>query len=561
MSGEYERHPRREREKTQSVSAFGKQYRQPLGRTEALKHKAEDKQETFHQDVPATPVRYETDGPEEKPSRLSTVIWSMVCILCLILLGSLFLMMAPQLLGIRYKTLPNLAFTSGGMIQLDEERLQQYRAQAEADHNDRLYPGIFIDGLDVGGLTMEEAREQLETVEAAGGGEFTIHVVVDETTWTLDSSQVPLRRNTDDVLIQAYALGRKNTRENRTSFLTPLQERARAREQLLEEPVYFETVLSYDMESVKQLTDAISEEVNRPAVSSSVASFDVGSRTFAFTDDVSGVYLDGNELFERVRSNLENGNYNSLVRMESEEIIAPMTKAELMNSFHKISGYTTRTTSNRNRNTNIQLSADAINGVVVEPGALFSFNQTTGQRTAEKGYKEANAISGGQSVPEIGGGVCQTSSTLFNAVARANLEIVSRSPHAWPSSYVEKGLDATVNWPGLDFQFRNNTDWPIYIVAWYSKNQVTVELYGMSLGDGISIELESRVVRTLEAPSGIKRVRNESLKAGTEKVTVKARKGYEVETYQVWYQNGEEIRRNLLCTSTYKAYQQTVEYN
>ena len=164
-------------------------------------------------------------------------------------------------------------------------------------------------------------------------------------------------------------------------------------------------------------------------------------------------------------------------------------------------------------------------------------------------------------MPEIGGGVCQTSSTLFNAVARANLEIVSRSPHAWPSSYVEKGLDATVNWPGLDFQFRNNTEWPVYIVAWYDRNKVTVELYGMSLGDGITIDLESKVVRTLEAPSGVKRVRNESLKPGTEKIVVKSRKGYEVETYQVWYQNGEEIRRNLLCTSTYKAYQQTVEYN
>ena len=157
--------------------------------------------------------------------------------------------------------------------------------------------------------------------------------------------------------------------------------------------------------------------------------------------------------------------------------------------------------------------------------------------------------------------MCQTSSTLFNAVARANLEIVKRSPHAWPSKYVEKGMDATVDWPGLDFQFLNNTEWPIYIIASYANRKVTVEIYGMNLGDGTSIDLESKVVRTLEAPSGVKEVLNEKLAPGTRKTTVQARKGYEVETYKVWYQNGHEIKRELLCKSTYKAYQETVEYH
>ena len=157
--------------------------------------------------------------------------------------------------------------------------------------------------------------------------------------------------------------------------------------------------------------------------------------------------------------------------------------------------------------------------------------------------------------------MCQTSSTLFNAVARANLEIVYRSPHAWPSSYVEKGMDATVNWPNLDFKFRNDTDWPIFIVAWYENREVTVEIYGMSLGEGITIDLESEVTKTIQAPEGIKYVQNTDLPAGTSQKTVSARKGYEVNTYKVWYQNGKEISRELLCTSTYKAYQETVEYN
>ena len=137
------------------------------------------------------------------------------------------------------------------------------------------------------------------------------------------------------------------------------------------------------------------------------------------------------------------------------------------------------------------------------PHETFSFNQATGERTAAKGYKEAAAISGGTTRDEIGGGVCQTSSTLFNAVARANLEIIERNPHAWPSNYVEKGFDATVNWPGLDFKFKNNTDWPVFIVAGYSNQKVTVNIYGMHLGAGGEHDLKSDEPRGIQEKQGI----------------------------------------------------------
>ena len=118
---------------------------------------------------------------------------------------------------------------------------------------------------------------------------------------------------------------------------------------------------------------------------------------------------------------MRNGETKISVTMDTVPVLPQVTKAELMNALVCISTYSTTTTKNEARNTNIRLSAEAINGVVVQPGETFSFNQATGQRTAAKGYKEATAISGGQTQPEVGGGVCQTSSTLFNAVARADL--------------------------------------------------------------------------------------------------------------------------------------------
>ena len=126
---------------------------------------------------------------------------------------------------------------------------------------------------------------------------------------------------------------------------------------------------------------------------------------------------------------------------------------------------------------------------------------------------------------------------------------------------MEKGFDATVNWPGQDFKFKNNTDWPIFIVAGYSDRKVTVNIYGMSLGPGVTIDLESDVTRTIPKPEGTEYVVNTELAPGESKKTVTGREGYVVQTWKVWYQNGKEVRRESLYTTTYKAYKETVEYN
>lgn len=481
--------------------------------------------------------------------------------LCLLCIGTIGLFLAPQLLGVQFISMPNCAFVNGSIITLDNARYEDYKTYRRYMDNGTIFPGVYIDGVSVGGMTQDEARNALAPVGASGGGHFAVTVNVGNKSWSIDSSRVPMTRNLDDMLAKAYALGRANTTAIRGTRVTPFQERLNAALNLRTNPVNLSTSLTYDRASVRALTDEIVQFVNRPPVNASVASFDFNTRSFTFNSDTPGAMIDADELYQQVISKLDAGDYAAVITVEPEMLLAAVTKAELMNSFKRVSSYTTETTSNANRNTNVDLSANAINGRTVLPGETFSFNEATGQRTREKGYQEAAAISGGQSVPEVGGGVCQTSSTLFNAVARANLEIVTRSPHAWPSTYVEKGMDATVNWPNLDFKFKNNTDWPIFIVAHYSKRKVTVELYGMGLGDGVSIDLESEVTRTIKPSSEINYVRNESLAAGESKTTIKARTGYEVDTYKVWYQNGQEIKRELLCESRYKAYQETVEYN
>ncbi|MBR4082394.1 MAG: VanW family protein [Clostridia bacterium] len=560
--GETVRAPHRRADRHAQVTQAGQPGRQPLGRTGELKEKQQ--YQAFHQPT------WTVEGPEEikqrnrdrrkKKSRLRG-LWITVICLCLVCIAALGVLAAPMLLGVQYAALPNFAFVNGSIVRLDFTDYANYRTFRQYMASDTIYPGMYVDGVDVGGMTVEEAILAVSQVSATDGASFQININVGDNAWVIDSAQVPMTRNVEEMVNLAYAYGRSNTASIRGTKITPFQERLNAAMDLRMNPVNLTTGLTYDRESIRQMTDQIAAYVSREPVNASVASFNFNTRSFTFSADQAGTYLDPDVLYDRVIACIDGGNYYATLTVTPEPLLAEVTKAELMNSFRMVASYTTETTSNANRNTNVQLSAAAINGRTVLPGEIFSFNAATGQRTAEKGYKEATAISGGQNVPEIGGGVCQTSSTLFNAVARANLEIINRSPHAWPSSYVEKGMDATVNWPNLDFKFRNNTDWPVFIIASYANRKVTVELYGCGLGDGVTIDLESKVLKTLNPPDEIKYVQNPNLPAGTKKNTVKARTGYVVETYKVWYQNGKEFKRETLFTSTYKAYQETVEYN
>ena len=488
-------------------------------------------------------------------------LWTAAAVLAGLALLAMALLVLPQAAGIRYRFLPNLAFVNGNLISLDAEKEKNFALCRQEIFTDTIYPGVYIDQLQVGGMTRAEAEEAVNRLHASVDRTFDIVISVGNESWHVTPERVPVSRNTKEIVEKAWALGRLRSGDPRSSGLTPFQDRVEKASAMRSAPLSFTTRVDWDHDALRGMIAGIVNYVNRDPVNSTVQSFDFNTKTFTFTEDRPGARLDAESLYQQTAALLDAGETKTTLWITPEKVLAEVTKTELMNRFGLISAYTTETTKNENRNTNISLSAQAINGITVLPGETFSFNRTTGERTAAKGYREAAAISGGQSRDEIGGGVCQTSSTLFNAVARANLEIVERNPHAWPSNYVEKGFDATVNWPGLDFQFRNNTDWPVFILASYGNRKITVNLYGMSLDADTRIDLESITTRTLPQPAETKYVINAALAPGESKKTVTGRKGYVVETWKVWYQGERETRRELLFTTTYKAYQETVEYN
>ena len=212
--------------------------------------------------------------------------------------------------------------------------------------------------------------------------------------------------------------------------------------------------------------------------------------------------------------------------------------------------YTTRyDPTNRNRSNNLEISAKKINGTIVMPGETFSYNQTVGERTIAEGYKEAGAYSGGKVVQDVGGGICQTSSTLYNAVLYANLEIVDRSNHQFLTSYVSAGRDATVAWGAIDFQFKNTREYPIKIEAEVENGVCTMSIYGIKEKSEYEVVIQPVVLSYI--PYTTKYEDDATLEEGKEVVEQSGYTGCTSETYKILKQNGEVISKTLLSKDTY----------
>lgn len=211
---------------------------------------------------------------------------------------------------------------------------------------------------------------------------------------------------------------------------------------------------------------------------------------------------------------------------------------------------TTNISGSSNRVENIRLAAQYFSGTVLMPGEEFSYNGTVGRRSAARGFLPAPAYVGGETVQETGGGVCQGSSTIYLATLRANLEIVERYPHGYITRYVPDGMDATVYYGVKDFRFKNNTPFPVKVVGTVSGRTLTVNILGTK-SDNITVEMTNQVVGTTGYNTVYKV--DSSLPAGSTKVSVTPYTGYTVKVYRNLYENGTLKDTKLESTSVYRS--------
>ena len=213
--------------------------------------------------------------------------------------------------------------------------------------------------------------------------------------------------------------------------------------------------------------------------------------------------------------------------------------------------------SNENRDNNVNLASEKINGTIIYPGETFSYNQIVGKRTIEAGYKEAGAYAGGKVVQEIGGGICQLSSTLYNAVLYANLEVVERYNHYFETSYVDPGRDATVSWGSLDFQFKNNRDYAIKIEAKARNGVCEITIKGIKQDNDYEVVIQPQVTSIIKKTE---RYENDSsLEEGVTQVTQEGHDGCTSETHKILMQNGVTVSDEIISQDYYHALEKIIK--
>jgi len=224
---------------------------------------------------------------------------------------------------------------------------------------------------------------------------------------------------------------------------------------------------------------------------------------------------------------------------------ANITYADIKQINGIIGRWTTDIGGTAQRHSNVGLAAKHINGTVLRPGEIFSYNKIVGPRDKESGFKEAPEIVHGVLQPGIGGGVCQVSSTLYNAVLRANLKIISRSHHAFPVHYVSEGLDATVVDDSIDFQFQNDTDAPIYIYGLGQDGELRFRIFGKQV-PGRTVELVRQKIKRGDYPTETEN--DPTLPAGRHNVKSEGHPDIQVSWFRIVKDNGVEVKRETLST-------------
>ena len=276
--------------------------------------------------------------------------------------------------------------------------------------------------------------------------------------------------------------------------------------------------------------------------------------TFEVTTEVYGYTFD----LKEAQKLLSETPYGETLEIPMEIIVPEVLSKDLSEKLFRdvLASVETPHTNDSNRNTNLKLACEAINNYILMPGDTFDYNKVLGERTEEKGYKPAGALSAGTSTTEVGGGICQVSSTLYYGCLLSDLEIVTRRSHSLPSSYMPMmGIDATVSWGGPEFRFRNNTNYPIRIEAEVSGGKVKVKLIGTDEKD-YYIKMEVKTVEVLNYATVEEEYTAAEAKAkGYTNGQVKQEgvKGYTVYSYKCKYdkQTNELISREYEATSNY----------
>jgi len=398
----------------------------------------------------------------------------------------------------------------------------------------KLHNHISIDGIDVSAKKVGEARALLQGAVDRRLAETRVDFLLPDQTVTLTAAELGISLDIESALREAAALERNGG------------------DRIIN--------MRYTVDKTV-MQDALGHFASLYSAAATDASVTIDANVaipVVYTAEQPGRRINETELAQLVTAAVESGSV-STITVPYSTLEPAVTLTSIQAKQQLVAQFTTSfegsTLSNANRVFNIEKGAEMINGIVLQPGEEFDCNEALGDRTAENGWREAPGIRNGRYENEYGGGVCQISSTLFNAAMMADLEILERSPHSWPMGYVDIGCDATISTGGKNFRFLNSTSEPLYIFMHVDEElqTLTASLYGAPLEDGMYIVINSEKTGTLES-AGEEVMLDETLPYNTKVVMREARDGKTAKTYKEYYsRDGELIRRVVVYEDTYRA--------
>ena len=459
-----------------------------------------------------------------------------------------------------------------------EELPVETPAMLETADPQRFLEGITIAGVDVGGMTLKEARDAIAPVK----NELLSNISFELVHAQADASDTPAEPeppaepgetagevkfpgtvenlgivcNDMIVLDQAFDLGHSGEEGEELDALIK-DVRTNGRE--------FEIALEVDENVIMAGAIAeISEKINIAAQDATVQinkDAEDPAQMFVFTNAVTGVELDQQAFITLIEDTLAVGTKTGeltipVIITEPQIMDGAATEGIVLRS-HFESSFAKSPYNRDTRVFNIKKACGLISGTILEPGQVFSTNDTLGPRTYALGWKGAPAIiEGGASEDQAGGGVCHVSTTLYDAVVMADLEIVYRRGHSSKLGYDPGGLDATINTGTIDFKWKNNTDSNIYVIMYVDdeKKVVVCDIYGEAFPEEYDeIRLTSKKLRTLTPQGEIEYRVDKTQKPDYHKVFAERKNGSVYQSYKNYYKNGELVKTEKLAETTYPA--------
>ena len=419
------------------------------------------------------------------------------------------------------------------------------------------YPNIYVNNIPLGGKTLDEAKylvtQQVDALIASWN--ITLRSTTDNRTWNITGKDLKMSYDVADQLDQLWAIGHNGSSAVRYEQVKALDETPEMRY----------TTLTYDMSAINTILMQIKEEVDRAPVSATKVYDETKWPPYSYTDDVAGQELDITGLNEHIMGMVDTLQ-SGTVDLSPTPVQAPITRAYLESQIVQLATYETSISKAGDyaeaRAENIRIGTEKFDRLTIRSGEQVSFNKVTGLRSERNGFVVALELAYGKYVEGVGGGICQVSSTLYNAVVNAGLEVKTRTQHSLPSSYVEKGLDATVQDNRLDFVFKNSTSSEIFIDGEFYKGKngyyrCRFTIWGRPDPNGFSYKLVSEVKETIPIPEMVYQKDKDGVYViydDEEKQVSEGQEGYIVDVYRVTMdKSGNEVARDKVYTDTYKA--------